>query len=341
MINFYLKEPLKDRENVTITIQDSAGQTVRTINCTRVNPNAPQPTPGGPGFGGGGGGGGFGFGGGGAQACNVTQGINRYVWDMRSRPAAPPGGPAAGQPGGEGAPGGPGGGGGGFGGLANLGFRVDPGNYTVKIKLGDKELSKPLSIVDDPRVSFSAADRAKKRAALQKLQPLVMQAQMAQSSIVTLRTNVNNAIESWKRPGAQPPPENIRKMAEDLLKKIDDAYINWGTPPSLVSNISQAGPPLVELPTPLNQRAIQILGAIENTSAAPTDYEMSMIDALAQRIPPAAETVRKLVNEDLAALNNAMREAKVPYIQPPRFGGAGGNRPPADDNDDYEEGDGS
>ena len=44
-INFYLKEPLADRENVTITIQDSAGQTVRTINCTRPNPNAPQQPP--------------------------------------------------------------------------------------------------------------------------------------------------------------------------------------------------------------------------------------------------------------------------------------------------------
>jgi hypothetical protein len=262
---------------------------------------------------------------------------------MRYRPAAAPGGggQGGGQQGGEGTPGGPGGpgGGGGFGGgLANLGFRVDPGTYTVKIKYGDKEMSKPITIIEDPRVNFSAEDRAKKRAALMKLQPIVMQGQLAATSIAQLRTNVNNAIESWKRPGAPRVPENVRTMATDLLKKIDTIYVNWGTPPSDVQNLSSAGPPLVEYPTPLSQRAAQILGAIENTSGPPSDYEMAQIDALSQRIPPAAEAVRKLINEDLAALNKAMRDASIPYIQPPGFGGGGQQRPGGDDDkDDYDD----
>jgi len=248
---------------------------------------------------------------------------------MRSRPVAPPGGGA----GGEGAPaGGPGGGGFG-GGFANLGFRVDPGDYTVKIKLGEKELSKPLRIAEDPRINLSAEDRAKKRAALNKLQPIVTQAQLATTSIAGLRTNVNAAIESWKRAGAPQVPDNIKKMADDLLKKIDAAYPAWGTPPSDVANLSSAGPPLIERSTPLSQRATQLMGAIENSSNAPTDYELAQIDALSQRIPPAAEVVRKLVSEDLANLNNAMRDAKIPYIQPPSFGGGGGGRRGGDDDD--------
>ena len=337
MIDFYLKEPLVERQSVQITIQDSTGQTIRTINCTRPNPNAAQAPAGRFGGGGGGGGGGFfGFGGGGGQICNATAGINRYVWDMRSRPAGPQGGPG-GAPGGEPgeAPAGGGGfGGGGFGGgIANLGFRVDPGDYTVKIKMGDTELSKPLKVVEDPRVNFSAEDRAKKRAALMKLQPIVLQATQAATQIAGLRTNVNNAIESWKRPGAARVPDNIRKMAEDLLKKIDDAYPNWGRPPSDIVTPGGAGPALVERPTPLSQRATQLLGAIETESNAPTDYELSQIDALSQRIPPAAEVVRKLVTEDLANLNNAMRDAKVPYIAPPTFGGGGGGRRGGDDED--------
>jgi hypothetical protein len=329
MINFYLKEPLKDREFATITIQDAAGQTVRTVNCTRPNPNPPAAPQGGQGFGGGGGGG-FGFGVGGGQQCSATAGINRWVWDMRSRPA-----PAPGQGGGgEGGEGGPRGGGFG-GGFGNLGFRVDPGTYTVKIKLGDKEMSKQITIIEDPRVTFSAEDRAKKRAALMKLQPIVMQGQLAATQITGLRTNLNNAIESWKRPGAPQVPDNVKTMANDLLKKIDALYPTWaGAPPSDVQNLSSAGPALVEYPAPLSQRAAQILGAMENTSGAPSDYELSQIDALAQRIPPAAEIVRKLVSEDLAALNQAMRDAKVPYIQPPGFGGGGGGRRGGDIDDD-------
>ena len=201
MINFYLKEPLGEKETVNITIQDLQGQTVRTINCTKTAP----PTPTTQGQGGGGGGGRFG--GGGGQPCIVTQGINRYVWDMRSRPVGPQLGPEAG-----------GAGGGGFGAaLAQLGLRVDPGDYMVKVKLGDKELSKPLQVVEDPRIIFSADDRAKKKAALTKLQPLVPQSTIAQFTIVNLRTNLNTAIESWKRPGSTPIPDNVKKAADDLL----------------------------------------------------------------------------------------------------------------------------
>ncbi|HRI02684.1 MAG TPA: hypothetical protein PLL77_02975 [Pyrinomonadaceae bacterium] len=323
MINFYLKEPLGERETIAITIQDSAGATVRTINCTRPNPTAPAAPQGGQGGGGGGGFGGFG---GGQQQCNAVPGFNRYVWDLRSRPAGPQ------LP----TTGGGGGGGGGFGGaLATLGFRVDPGDYTVKIKLGEKEMSKSLKVIDDPRVVFSAEDRAKKKAALTKVQPLIMQASLAQFTIVGLRANLNTVIEGWKRPGTAQPPENVKKAAEDLLKKIDTAYVNWGTPPSLVSNISQAGPPLVELPTPLNQRVAQLAFAIEGASNAPTDFELAQIDILLKRIPVASDEVRKLVSEDLAALNAMMAEARIPYVAVPSIGGGGGGgrRPPVEDND--------
>jgi len=318
LINFYLKEPLAERETVAITIQDASGQTVRTINCARPQPSpTPQAQPGGGGIAA------FLGLGGGQQQCTATKGLNRIAWDLRSRPAGPQLPPTAGGPGG------------GFAAaLAQLGFRVDPGDYTVKIKLGDKELSKTVKVIDDPRIVFSAEDRAKKRAAINKLQPLVMQAGLAQASIVTLRTNVNNAIEAWKRPGTPQPPENVKKAAEDLLKKIDTAYVNWGTPPSLVSNISQAGPPLVELPTPLNQRVAQLIFAIEGASTAPTSWEISQIDILTTKIPPAVDEVRKLVTIDLAALNTLMLEAKIPHIQPPTFGGGAGQRPPTRDDED-------
>lgn len=315
IINFYLKAPLGDREQVSITIQDAQGQTLRTVNCTsRIQ----QPQQGGGGPGGGGGGGGFGFGGGGAgQQCQAKPGLNRFVWDMRARPAGGIGG------------GGGGGGGGGFGGgLAQLGFRIDPGDYTVKIKLGNKEMTKTVKVQEDPRVNFSAEDRAKKRAALMQLLPLITQATTAQQTIVRLRTAVNDALESWKRPGAPQVPENVRKAAEDYLKRIDEAYPNWGTPPSEQSNISQAGPPLVERRTPLSNRVTQLAFGIEGTSAAPTEWEMQQIQILSQKIPEAAGVVRKLT-EDLQELNKLMREANIPYITLPLpAGGGGGRRPP-------------
>jgi hypothetical protein len=319
IINFYLKSALAEREQVRVTIQDAQGQTVREYTCGRRQPQQQQQQQGG-------GGGGqqaqiaalFGAGPGGQ--CEARPGVNRLVWDLRSRSALPqfPGG------------GGGGPGGGGFGGFGQLGFRVDPGDYTVKIRLGDKEMSKTVKVQEDPRINFSAEDRAKKREALKQLQPLIVQASTAQFTISNLRTAVNNAIESWKRPGAPQAPDNVKKAAEDFLKKIDEAYPAWGTPPSEVTNISQAGPPLIERGPPLQQRVTQLAFAIEGYTAAPTEWEMSQIQILSQKVPEAAGVVRKLATEDLPALNKLMQEAGVPYITLPMPGGGGGpgRRPP-------------
>ena len=74
--------------------------------------------------------------------------------------------------------------------------------------------------------------------------------------------------------------------------------------------------------------------AIEGASTAPTDAEMVQMDILSKKIPPASDEVRKLVDEDLAALNTLMLEAKIPYITIPAITGGGGRlRPPTDDDD--------
>ena len=86
---------------------------------------------------------------------------------------------------------------------------------------------------------------------------------------------------------------------------------------------------------PLNQRAAQLLFAIEGASNAPTEEELAQIDFLSKKIPTAADDVSKLVSVDLAALNTMMLDAKIPYITIPAFtGGGGGRRRPVDDDDD-------
>lgn len=220
-----------------------------------------------------------------------------------------------------------GGGGGGFGGN-RPGFRVDPGNYTVKVKLGEKEVSKSLTLGEDPRVNMTADDRAKRREALRQITPALIQATTAAATITTVRATLNTTIEGWKRPGAPSVPDNVRKAAEDLLKRIDDVYPTWGTPPSEQATLGNAGPPEVERPPALPQRVQQLVFGIEGYSAAPTENDMAQIQNLTQRVKEASEVVRKFATDDLPALNKMMAAAGIPYINLPIPAGGGGQRPP-------------
>src|SRR5579859_3455626 len=140
VIDYYLKNKLEGRNPVKITVTDKAGNKIRDLN----GPGEP--------------------------------GINRVNWDLRyDAPAQPPpvnpaassaqpgenGEPEA--PGGGGRGGGGGGGGGPFGFGANRGPLVDPGEYNVAIAAGGKNETKTVGVEEDPRITLSAADRAKRR----------------------------------------------------------------------------------------------------------------------------------------------------------------------------------
>src|SRR5437764_7344080 len=83
-------------------------------------------------------------------------GMNRTNWDLRQNPAAEPTPEqleaiAAGF---------------GFGPRGPL---VEPGEYAIKIKAGDKEASQKVTVEDDNRITISAADRAARHEAIEKL----------------------------------------------------------------------------------------------------------------------------------------------------------------------------
>jgi photosystem II stability/assembly factor-like uncharacterized protein len=244
-------------------------------------------------------------------------GVNRAVWDTRMDPPVPPQPPGAGG----------GGGGGGFGGMAAGGPRVDPGDYTITVTVGKREAKGTVTVQEDPRVTMTAADRAAKWAALDKLMPTMRPVILAQRSIQPMRTAVNSQIEAWKRPDATAPPENVKKAAEALLASIDAAYPYFGTPPAEALGPGDAGPPLVERPAAYPQRMQQLYAAISNTSAAPTAWQVQQVEIVTARADELAASVKKL-EEELAALNKLMNEAGVPHITVAQSGsGRGAGRP--------------
>jgi hypothetical protein len=129
-----------------------------------------------------------------------------------------------------------------------------------------------------------------------------------------LRTNLNNTIEGWKRPGAPRVPEDIRKAADELLKKVDEVCPRFGTPPSESQPLGNAGPPLVERPEQLPQRVSRLMSSLDGYTQAPTTTELEQINILPELVKTAGAQARRLVSEDLANLNKMMRDANIPYI---------------------------
>jgi photosystem II stability/assembly factor-like uncharacterized protein len=293
LITYFLKSKPADKEKVKIAISGKDGKVIREIDGTS------------------------------------DIGVNRVTWDLRTRSVneapreegAAAGGTEAeseqgGGPGGEAAAGGGGGGGGGFG-FGQGSLRVEPGEYTVKVTAGKSEQSTKVVVADDPRIEISAADQAARRQALNQL------AQMAQRGAATRRsiTGLHSALKDYKKTKL---PENIQKAVDEFAKKVDDFCLTVGTPVQCgqpAPALGWAGPPIVYTPPPVTQRITQLLGGIENYSAAPTAWQLDQIKVLQGLLKDAATSAETIAKTDLEALNKMMRDANVPYVAIPAGGG--------------------
>ncbi len=361
LINFYLKSALAGRDRVTIAITDNNGGAIRTYNCAAVPTPGEQAAAAAAGGGRGGGRGGRGGGGGGAAAaappatppaagappaggaaglpagvppemaaqlagrggrggfggggCEGKAGINRLVWDLRIQPP-----PIPGEEAGAGAFGGRGG----FGGA---GPRVEPGDYTVKITMGDQTQTKTVHVDEDPRIQISAADRAARYELMMKAFALQRDLITTQTSIISLKTAVDNAITAWKaRPQSAKIPDAVQKAAEDFQKQVNEVAYKFINPPQEGEEQGSAAPPFVVYPATIGQRIGQVYGPLQSVTAAPTADEMADYAVLAKELADLKPQIDKLVKEGLPALNKTVNDAGVPFIVIVPVTGGGGRR---------------
>ena len=216
---------------------------------------------------------------------------------------------------------------------------VDPGQYTVKVTVGQKEVTKTFRVEEDPRVQITTADRAARRQAIDRSYEMARNAGRSMRAITGLRAALSTAVESWKKgaapAGAERPapariPEEIQKAGEDLLKKVEEACLKFASRQQCTSapgeGLGTAGPPLVWTPPTLTQRVGFLLGGLDGFTAAPTATQLEEMEAVGKLLPDALAQVQKLVMEELPALNKKMNEAGIPHIriEPPRRPGAPG-----------------
>lgn len=230
--------------------------------------------------------------------------MNRASWDLRYNPAAEPT-PEQMEAINAGYSEGP------------RGPKVEPGKYTVKIKAGTKEATQEVLVEDDPRIQLSPEDRAARRAATEQAYAMQKTAAKDRKTIQGLKDALNAARGQWKADASKPElpkiPEEIQKMADELQKKVDkiaEKYIRER------EGLGNAGPPFEWKPEPLPDQLQGLLQDLDGFSAAPGGQQKEKLAELGPLVSDASTQVKKLMEEELPALNKKMNDAGIPHIVP-------------------------
>src|SRR5579863_9716726 len=209
---------------------------------------------------------------------------------------------------------------------------VEPGEYNITIKAGEKEATQKVTVEEDPRLQLSAEDRATRHTAIEQLYAMAKSTDKDRKTILGIQTALKAARESWKKDSAKlngtKIPDDVIKSADELQKKVDEVATKYQREQQGLGN---AGPPFEWKPDPLPSQVQELMGDLDDFAAAPGGQQKEKLAELTPLVLEASAQVKKIAEEDLAALNKKMNEAGIPHIVPapvePR--GRGG----ADDDD--------
>ncbi|HWX17277.1 MAG TPA: hypothetical protein VNY07_11875, partial [Chthoniobacterales bacterium] len=165
-----------------------------------------------------------------------------------------------------------------------------PGNYTVTLTVDNKTFSQPLNVAVDPRVKTSAAD-------LQEQFDLSWQLYQLRLKLAPIGKKFDDVAEHLTKLKAQAAerPDVTQKLEAfaQTLMRFGPPHPRPGAPPSLF----------------VLESTTRLFNDIQGADAAPTAAVKAAVADLETKVGPMMEAWHKLLESDLPALNQQLKQA--------------------------------
>jgi photosystem II stability/assembly factor-like uncharacterized protein len=173
---------------------------------------------------------------------------------------------------------------------------VAPGDYTVTLTIGGKTFSQPLTVTMDPRVKTSAAD-------LQEQFDLSWQLYQLRLKLAPIGKKFDDIAEQLTKLKGQAAerPDVTQKLEAfaQTLTKFGPPHPRPGAPPSLF----------------VLESTTRMFNDIQGADAAPTAAIKAAIADLETKVAPMMDAWHALLESDLPALNQQLKQAGFPEIK--------------------------
>jgi hypothetical protein len=171
-----------------------------------------------------------------------------------------------------------------------------PGDYTVTLTAGGKSFSQPLTVAMDPRVKALGADLQEQFDFSWKLYQL----RLRLAPIGKKFDNIAEQLTKLRAKAAERSDvtQKLEAFAQTLVK-FGPPHPRPGAPPSLF----------------ILESATRLFKEIESADAAPTAAVKAAVADLDTKIGQVMDAWRQLLESDLPALNQQLKQAGLPEIK--------------------------
>ncbi len=182
---------------------------------------------------------------------------------------------------------------------AGLGPRVNPGSYTVEVKVGDDTMTESFNVVRDPRLVASDADLAEQYQMKSGIRDRVSQLH----EMVNKLNRINKQLDGWiERISASGGNESLKSDAQAIKEKLDPIY----------DGLMQRNPDALQPGgARLKDKLTTLSTMIDESDDAPTQGAREVYEDLGKRLDAEQEKLQQIVSTDLASFNSRVSEAGI------------------------------
>jgi photosystem II stability/assembly factor-like uncharacterized protein len=225
-------------------------------------------------------------------AVPVKAGMNQFVWKLRYPPNREVKGAV-------------------FWGSESVEPVAVPGNYKVKLTVGNNEFEKSFELVKDPNVSVTQQEYEEQFQFLVKIRETVSRAHDAVNQVRSIRKQVKWVTDRTKEKSYFEKIEKAAKALEEKLKPVEDA---------LIQHKAKARQDLLNYPIKLNNKLTALGGSVvQRSEGAPTKQASDVFDHLSKQVDEQLKRLNQVIETDIPAFNRLVKELEVPAVMLEHF----------------------
>lgn len=164
---------------------------------------------------------------------------------------------------------------------------VLPGEYTVKLIVGDQEMSQKVMVRVDPRIEFKPEALQARLKASQGMNEVARAFLDVRNATSKIETELNRLSDNAKNRGDI--PAEMSKMFQEIRSKLKEVKEDFRR--------ERFG---------IQSAIMDLLGQLEASTSAPTEAQLETIDHLRVRIERAIQIVNILLSENLPELQRQL-----------------------------------
>jgi hypothetical protein len=187
-----------------------------------------------------------------------------------------------------------------------------PGDYQVRLTVGDTIQTEPFTIRKDPRVTASDADLHAQFALLLKMRDKLSETNDAINQLRSLRTQ----IEDWEKRSSSQQSAASGQQGHSALSEAAKTLKEGlaAVEEELVQTSWKSSRDALTAPSKLNAKLATLANVVGGSDAAPTTQAQEVFAALSERLDAQFERLDTLIRRDVPRFNALVQEQNLPAL---------------------------